>query len=115
MCVCVSFSLAKLQRLSVTDNQLEDVPPELGQLSNLVELNLTRNKLISLPGRLYACRQLAGLYLARNRITNLPEVSDIFLFQFDWKNKCDDIPEYMTRITGNQGISEAQGPRRGRK
>lgn len=68
------ISLRRLQHLSLLDNQLEEVPTELGQLTRLTELNLTSNNLSGLPQQLYQCEELTKLYLARNKLTSLPEV-----------------------------------------
>lgn len=68
------ISLHGLQHLSLLDNQLEEVPAELGQLTSLTELNLTSNNLSGLPQQLYQCEELTKLYLARNKLTSLPEV-----------------------------------------
>ena len=108
----LSFSLAKLERLTMTDNKLEALPPEFGQLSNLIQLNLSRNHLSWLPGELYSCRELTRLYVARNRIKVLPEVSHLlFSSPIVRKNKCC-IPDTMPSTTGYQGISKAEDSRR---
>ncbi|XP_035039608.2 leucine-rich repeat-containing protein 69 [Hippoglossus stenolepis] len=66
-------SLRKLRHLSVLDNNLEEVPAELGHLTKLSEMNLTSNRLSRLPEQLYQCRGLTKLHVARNQLTSLPE------------------------------------------
>lgn len=78
----IPFSLNKLQHLSVLDNNLEEVPAELGHLTRLSEMNLTSNNLSSLPQQLYQCKELTKLYIARNRLTSLPEVGFHFRMSF---------------------------------
>lgn len=68
------FSLKKLRHLSVLDNKLEEVPVELGHLTELSEINLTSNKLSFLPKQLYQCKDLTKLHVARNKLISLPEV-----------------------------------------
>uniref|UniRef100_A0A665U6A9 Leucine-rich repeat protein SHOC-2 n=1 Tax=Echeneis naucrates TaxID=173247 RepID=A0A665U6A9_ECHNA len=69
-CVC---SLSNLQHLSVLDNNLEEVPAEIGHLTKLSEINLTSNKLSWLPQQLYQCKDLTKLHVARNQLSSLPE------------------------------------------
>ncbi|CAB1320301.1 unnamed protein product [Coregonus sp. 'balchen'] len=58
---------------SLLDNQLEELPVEIGFLKKMVEINLTNNELGRLPKQIYSLSQLARLYLARNNLTELPE------------------------------------------
>lgn len=68
------ISLSRLRHLSVLDNELEEVPVELGHLTELTEVNLTSNNLSWLPPQLYKCKDLTKLHVARNKLTSLPEV-----------------------------------------
>ena len=51
---------------------LVNLPPEIGQLSNLAELYLSDNKLTSLPAEIKQLRRLIKLHLDGNEFTNLP-------------------------------------------
>lgn len=68
------YSLSNLENFSIADNQLEEIPAELGLLSKLTELNLARNKLSEIPQELYKLTHLRNLSLARNSLRQLPEV-----------------------------------------
>lgn len=67
-------SLSNLERFSIADNQLQEIPAELGLVSKLTEMNLTRNKLSEIPQELYKLTHLRKLSLARNSLRELPEV-----------------------------------------
>lgn len=68
------YSLSNLERFSIADNQLEEIPAELGLVSKLAEMNLARNKLSEIPQELYRLTRLRKLSLARNGLRQLPEV-----------------------------------------
>uniref|UniRef100_A0A3P8YL83 Leucine rich repeat containing 69 n=1 Tax=Esox lucius TaxID=8010 RepID=A0A3P8YL83_ESOLU len=67
------LSLCNLETLSLLDNQLVEIPVEIGFLSKMIEMNLTNNSLVRLPKQMSRLTQLARLYLARNKLTELPE------------------------------------------
>lgn len=71
--VCI-YSLSDLERFSIADNQLEEIPAELGLVGKLTQMNLARNKLSEIPQELYKLEQLRKLSLARNSLRELPEV-----------------------------------------
>ena len=66
--------LAKLpvQRLYLSDNALETLPPAVAGLSGLDYLNLDRNRLGSLPAETAAWTALRWLRLNGNRLQDLP-------------------------------------------
>lgn len=51
---------------------LEELPPEIGQLTNLTKLNLWGNQLTSLPPEIGQLTNLTELYLHKNQLTILP-------------------------------------------
>ncbi len=64
--------LTNLRALDLSSNQLTALPPELGQLANLEQLNLFRNRLTTLPPELGQLVNLIILYLGDNQLTALP-------------------------------------------
>jgi len=67
-------SLPALVRwLILTDNQIEQLPTSMGQLSKLQKLMLAGNQLRSLPPEMVACQNLELIRLAANRLEVLPE------------------------------------------
>jgi serine/threonine protein kinase len=63
----------QLRWLILTDNQLSELPRELGQCANLQKLMLAGNRLQRLPEELAACQRLELLRIAANRFEALPD------------------------------------------
>ncbi|MDJ0365147.1 leucine-rich repeat-containing protein kinase family protein [Hymenobacter sp. H14-R3] len=61
-----------LRWLILTDNQLESLPPEIGQCQQLQKLMLAGNQLRKLPAELAQCTSLELLRIAANQLTELP-------------------------------------------
>ncbi|GAB3290377.1 leucine-rich repeat-containing protein kinase family protein [Hymenobacter tenuis] len=61
-----------LRWLILTDNQLRELPPEIGNCTRLQKLMLAGNQLRELPTTLAACTNLELLRIAANRLTELP-------------------------------------------
>jgi Protein tyrosine and serine/threonine kinase/Leucine rich repeat len=61
-----------LRWLILTDNQVESLPPEIGNCTRLQKLMLAGNQLRALPVELSACTRLELLRLAANRLSELP-------------------------------------------
>lgn len=62
-----------LRWLTVTDNQLEQLPATIGHCSNLQKLLLAGNQLTSLPDALSQCENLELLRIAANRLDRFPD------------------------------------------
>ncbi len=58
--------------LILTDNQIEQLPPEIGTLSKLQKLMLAGNCLRSLPDEMAACQNLELIRLSANQLSSLP-------------------------------------------
>jgi hypothetical protein len=63
----------RLRWLTLTDNQLEALPPEIGDCSDLQKLMLSGNALRDLPKTLSNCHKLELLRIAANRFEQFPE------------------------------------------
>jgi hypothetical protein len=61
-----------LRWLILTDNELESLPPEIGQCQHLQKLMLAGNQLTELPAALASCTRLELLRIAANHLTELP-------------------------------------------
>jgi hypothetical protein len=61
-----------LRWLILTDNQLREMPPEIGGCTKLQKLMLAGNQLEALPETMRACTRLELLRLAANRLPALP-------------------------------------------
>jgi hypothetical protein len=65
-------NLTNLQILYLYTNQLSSLPPEIGNLSNLQWLHLSNNQLNSLPPEIGNLSNLQGLYLSDTQLNSLP-------------------------------------------
>ncbi|MDB5618530.1 leucine-rich repeat-containing protein kinase family protein [Tardiphaga sp.] len=64
---------ARLRWLVLTDNEIEELPREIGACTQLQKLMLAGNRLQALPESLVNCERLELLRLAANRLNELPE------------------------------------------
>ncbi|CAD6542026.1 hypothetical protein LMG28727_03945 [Paraburkholderia kirstenboschensis] len=62
----------RLRWLILTDNQIDALPPEIGNCAHLQKLMLAGNRLRFLPEELAGCSRLELLRLAANRLDELP-------------------------------------------
>lgn len=62
----------RLRWLILTDNRIEQLPPEIGRCSRLQKLALAGNRLQALPAEMAACQSLELLRISANRLTELP-------------------------------------------
>ena len=65
--------LTHLTVLSLSQNQLTHVPKELGNLSNLTVLSLSENQLTSVPSKLGNLSSLTVLSLSQNQLKHVPK------------------------------------------
>ena len=63
----------QLRWLILTDNDIETLPAEIGERSNLQKLMLAGNRLRSLPETMAACSRLELLRVSANRLDTLPD------------------------------------------
>ncbi|MCP4374368.1 MAG: GTPase [Deltaproteobacteria bacterium] len=59
-------------KLNLSGIEIEELPPEIGQLTTLTELKLQKNKLRTLPPEIGMLTNLTSLYLWDNQISELP-------------------------------------------
>ena len=64
--------LTNLRNLALYHNELTTLPPEIGQLTNLVDLSLFDNQLTMLPSEIGQLTNLLGIDLNTNQLTDLP-------------------------------------------
>uniref|UniRef100_A0A6G1SEH5 Protein lap4 n=1 Tax=Aceria tosichella TaxID=561515 RepID=A0A6G1SEH5_9ACAR len=66
------FKLTKLRRFSFSDNAIQDIPPDIAKLVNLVELDGSRNKIQAIPEQIKFLRGLQICDFSANTIEYLP-------------------------------------------
>ena len=64
---------ANLRWLILTDNQIAELPPEIGRCIHLQKLMLAGNRLQSLPSEMANCTRLELLRISANRLLALPD------------------------------------------
>jgi internalin A len=94
--------LTNLTWLELQGNRLTSLPQEICRLTNLQELNLRGNRLINLPPELFQLTSLTELHLGGNQLTTLPpeighlrELQEIYL----WGNKFTALPPEIGQLT----------------
>ncbi|MGF2034754.1 MAG: COR domain-containing protein [Nostoc sp. CmiVER01] len=94
--------LSNLKRLYLENNNLSSLPPEISQLSNLKRLSLHKNQLSSLPPEISQLSNLTELSLENNQLSNLPleisqlsNLSELYL----GKNKLSSLPPEISQLS----------------
>lgn len=65
-------SFGKLKDLSLSGNDLSELPGTVGEMGALEKLNVSQNGLQSLPEEIGGCRALTLLDFSRNKVKALP-------------------------------------------
>ena len=69
---------AQVYRLNLTKQDITDLPPEIGTLTNLQYLNVSKNSISSIPPEIGKLKNLQWLILEDNNIASLPsELSEL--------------------------------------
>jgi hypothetical protein len=63
----------KTVSIDLSNKDIDDLPPEIGNFTNLKFLNLSYNNLVSLPDEICKLSNLQTLLLLRNELIELPE------------------------------------------
>ena len=93
--------LTDLTELYLGHNDLIKLPAEIGQLKNLTELDLAGNKLTKLPSEIGKLIELTNLDLDYNALTELPaEIGQLKnLTHLDiYKNKLTELPQEINNL-----------------
>ena len=95
----------RVRRLDLSGNQLSEVPPELGSLSNLEWLWLQRNQLSEVPSELGSLSNLEWLDLSHNRLTEIPgelgNLSNLESLYLSSNELTGCIPEGLRDVANN--------------
>ena len=64
--------LTNLTKLDLRQNQISELPTSIAQLTNLTKLNLKQNQISELPAEIAQLTNLTGLFLNGNQLRELP-------------------------------------------
>ena len=93
--------LQQLLELRLSDNRLSTLPPEIGQLRQLQELEIGGNQLSALPPEIGQLQQLLWCKLQRNQLTTLPpQIGQLQRLRHLelWDNQLTALPEEITHL-----------------
>jgi internalin A len=99
--------LTRLQRLYLDNNQLSQLPVELAKLTNLQQLWLDSNRLSQLPVELAQLTNLQQLWLGNNQLTQVPiELAQLTNLQelYLSGNQLRQIPIELAQLTNLQQL-----------
>jgi internalin A len=91
----------KCEELDLSGLNLSELPPEIGQLTNLTSLDLRHNRLSTLPKSIGNLTNLTSLYLRSNQLHALPEsIGDLRkLMLLDlWNNQFSALPGAIRKL-----------------
>jgi internalin A len=100
--------LSNLILLMANTNQLTNLPPEIGLLGNLQGLSLQGNQLTTLPPEIGQLSELQWLYLDTNRLATLPsEIGQLTQLQRLWlsDNHLTAFPSELWQLSNLQHLS----------
>lgn len=90
------------ERLDLSSQRLNILPPEIGQLTNLVSLNIFKNALTELPPELGDLTSLRSLDIHTNKLTQLPpEIGQLTSLRFVdlSNNQLTRFPSEIVKLT----------------
>ncbi len=106
-------NLTQLERLPLSNNQLEVLPQTLGRLRLLKELRLSHNKLREIPNIVTFLPLLERLYLDHNELIEIPtsvgKLKSLRELVVSY-NALSDIPTSITRITSLEKLDVTNNP-----
>jgi len=96
---------SKLIHLILSNNNLDDLPPSVFELTDLEDLNLDRNEFEKLPEGLTSLRNLSILSVMNNKLTELPDslgdLTNLMVLKLDF-NDLDSVPESFRNLANLQ-------------
>ncbi|MDJ0704813.1 MAG: COR domain-containing protein [Leptolyngbyaceae cyanobacterium MO_188.B28] len=91
-----------VKELDLSYSELSQLPPEIGQLTNLITLDLRANQLSQLPSEIGQLNNLTQLYLSDNQLSQLPsEIGQLTnLITLDLRaNQLSQLPPEISQLT----------------
>jgi internalin A len=101
-------TLTNLRRLDLSDNELRDLPPQIADLKNLRSLDLSRNEFFTLPRGVTELTELTHLYAYSNHLESIPKeigrlnkLRELLLHD----NRIVKLPDEIGRLQDLQGLA----------
>lgn len=109
--LCSPTFKSHLTEIHATNNQIVNLPLEIGNLSSLRHLDLTNNKIELVPGELADCTKIKTLALQNNPI------KDVRLRKLAERNPTKQIIQHVAKSCPRGGVSSANklGPKSRKK
>jgi len=88
--------------LDLTGNDLSDLPPEIGNFTNLTYLYLSENKLTELAPEISKLTNLAEFFISKNKLVSLPdEIGNLINLKALYldSNELVRLPASLTKLT----------------
>ncbi len=105
--------LTNLTALSLEHNSLSNLPPEIGQLTNLTELYLDINSLSNLPPEIGQLANLTALSLEHNSLSSLPpeigQLTNLTRLHLG-NNSLSSLPSEIGRLTNLSKLTLHDNP-----
>jgi internalin A len=96
-----------IQNISVGNTKITSLPPEIGKVQSLRTLNLKNNEIISIPSEIGQLTNLISLDLSDNQLTTLPaeigELKNLITLNLS-HNKITALPREIGRLTSLQEL-----------
>ena len=100
--------------LNLTDNQIEEVPPEISNCSELTQLKLFGNKLKSIPVEIVKLNRLKLLWLGSNKLKSVPNevgrLTGLEALSLD-QNELEMLPITLGRLSGLKELRVDKNPK----
>ncbi|ELR98362.1 COR domain-containing protein [Gloeocapsa sp. PCC 73106] len=92
---------------TINGEQLTELPPAIGELTQITKLNLKDNKLTALPSEIGKLTKLKRLYLSHNKLTVIPpEIAQLQELKIIYagNNKLTAIPPEIAQLQQLKGL-----------
>jgi Leucine-rich repeat (LRR) protein len=105
--------LTQLKHLWLQENKLTALPKEIGELVGLETLSLHSNQLTTLPKQIEQLQKLTELDLRNNPLTHLPdsigELQNLQVLRFDTGHMLPEVQSRIKALLPNCAINHSSG------
>jgi len=105
---------SEVRVMTFTENQIESVPPEIANCTELTQLKLFGNKLKSIPTEVIKLTRLKLLWLGNNKLLSVPnevgQLQGLEALSLD-QNELEMLPITLGRLTGLKELRVDKNPK----